>query len=272
MKLYHMRFLPLLLLVMLVNILSQTAHETGHHMMYQLMGHDPVWGFTKLVQIWETPPSNPDEWVATRGAEGEQGWLKLSSSLVGKTENAGVAAAGPLAGLLGAMLGLALARWGKKSTWQQIGLAFSLTASLVAVLYYLRSPLRTGGDEYDIAIQLGIAKSVIEIPLALGFAACLAFGLRLLPSWRVRLTWLGTVLLGSIATGIPMVFADSLVIAQINAGNSWFQPIVGYSLPVFLVNVLVLIGLWFWSHWQEREAKVTRKRTDTLSSSKSERL
>jgi hypothetical protein len=243
---------------MLVNILSQTTHETGHHMVYQLMGHDPIWGFTKLVQIWDTPPINPDEWIEIRGSEDERGWLKLSSPMVSKAENVIAAAAGPLTGLLGAVLGIVITGRSKKLTWQQIGLAFSLTSSLVAVLYYLRAPIRTGGDEYDIAVQLGVAKSLIEIPLALAFMACLAFGLSKLPSWRIRLVWLGTVLLGSVATGIPMVSGDSLVIAQINAGSPWFQPILGYSLPVFLVNGLTLIGLWRWSRWQDKEVDSTR--------------
>ena len=50
----HIRFLPLLILAMLVNILSQMVHEAGHHMVYQSMGHNPVWGLTKIVQIWDT--------------------------------------------------------------------------------------------------------------------------------------------------------------------------------------------------------------------------
>lgn len=39
-------FLPLLVLAMLVNILAQAAHKTGHHLIYQVMGHEPVWAFT----------------------------------------------------------------------------------------------------------------------------------------------------------------------------------------------------------------------------------
>ena len=47
-----------------------------------------------MVQIWETPSANPAEWVETRGAEREQGWLKLGSPLVGKVEHGVAAAAG----------------------------------------------------------------------------------------------------------------------------------------------------------------------------------
>ncbi len=249
MKLHQIRFLPLLILAMLVNILSQTVHETGHHMVYQIMGHEPIWAFTKLVQLWETPPINPNEWVETRGSEGERGWLKIGSPLADKVEIVTATAAGPLAGLLGAVLGLIIAGRSKKHTRKQIWLAFSLVSSLAAVLYYLRAPMRTGGDEYDIAVQLGVAKSLIEIPLGLAFAACLTIGLRLLPSWRVRLKWLGTVFLGSVATGLLMAFADPLIIAQIDADNVWVWPIIGYSLPVFVANVLAFMGLWLWVRW-----------------------
>lgn len=254
---YQLRFLPLVLLAMLVNILGQTTHETGHHLVYQVMGHEPVWGFTKLVQIWETPPRNPAEWVETRGAEDEPGWLKLSSPLTGKVAKAVAAAAGPLAALLGAALGLLIASRSQNVRWRQIGLAFTLAVSLTAVLYYLRAPTRTGGDEYDVAVQLGMAKTAVEIPFALAYVACFAIGLRQLPTWRVRLRWLGTIFLGSVLTGILMVLADPLIFAQVDAGSRWVQPVLGYALPVFVVNVLTLIGLWLWARWVDNQAIIT---------------
>lgn len=251
-RLHQVRFLPLLILAMLVNILSQSVHETGHHLVYQIMGHDPVWGFTKVVQVWDTPPKNPDAWIEITGPAGEQGWLKLSSPIEGMVENVIATGGGPLAGLLGAVLGLVISRRSRQTRWKQIGLTFALASSLVAVLYYLRSPIRTGGDEYDIALQLGIAKSFIELPLAVAFIGCLILGLRELPSWRVQLKWLGTILLGTILTGMPMALADPIVIAQVDAGNPWFQPVIGYSLPVFIVIVSTFFGIWVWSRWQER--------------------
>ena len=39
---YQIRFSSLLILAMLVNILSQTLHETEHHLVYQVTGHEPV--------------------------------------------------------------------------------------------------------------------------------------------------------------------------------------------------------------------------------------
>ena len=206
-KFHHIHSLPLLILAMLVNILSQAAHETGHHMVYQIMGRDPVWGFTKLVQIWETIPMHPNEWVETEGPEGERGWLKLSSAVESDIEKFFNTVAGPLAGLFSAALGLFIARRSKNNTWKQVGLAYTLSASLVAILYYLRSPMRSGGDEYVIAMFLGVPKLAIEIILALGFVTCLSFALRELPSWRIRLSWLGIIFLGAVVTGLLMAIS-----------------------------------------------------------------
>jgi len=244
------RFLPLLVLAMLVNILAQAVHETGHHLVYQVMGYEPIWAFTKVVQMSESP-TNPTDWVEITNLDGSSNWLKVSSMPTSKAENALMAAAGPLLGLLSAMLGLFMSRRSVKVASKQAWLAFVLTISLVATLYYLRAPMRTGGDEYDIAVNLGVTKAVVEIPLALGYLACLALGLRELLTWRTRLTWLGTILLGSILTGIPMAFIDPLIIVQVDAGNLWFQPVIGYSLPVFLIIFITFFGLWAWTCWQE---------------------
>jgi len=237
---------------MLVNILAQTVHETGHHLVYQIMGHEPVWAFTKVVQM-SGPPTNPADWVEITTPDGSSNWLKVSSMPTGKTEKAIMAAAGPLLGLFSAVLGLFMTRRSAKATSKQVWLAYVLTISFVAVLYYLRSPIRTGGDEYDIATQLGVAKSFIEIPFGLVYLTCLALCLRELSSWRTRLIGLGTILLGGIVTGTLMAIADPLVIAQVDAGDPWFQPVLGYSLPVFAVIVLTVLGIWGWYRWQDKE-------------------
>ncbi|MBI5934835.1 MAG: hypothetical protein HY867_14115 [Chloroflexi bacterium] len=251
-QIHKLGFLSLLVLAMLVNILGQAIHEGGHLMVYQLMGRGPVWAFTSLIQLWDATPIHPDEWVETSW-DGERGWLKLNSPVSSKTERVISTAAGPLAGLVGAVLGLAIARRGKGLPLKQLGLVLALNASLVAALYYLRSPLRTGGDEYEIAMQLGVARSAIDIPLGLAFTLCLFLALREFPSWRTRLKWFGTVLLGSVATGLLMVGADPFIIAQVDAGNPWFQPMLGYSFPVFLVNGMTLLWIWIWCYWQKKQ-------------------
>jgi len=245
----QLRFLPLLILAMLVNILAQVTHETGHLLFFQVTGRETNWVFTKVAQMSE-PPTNPAEWTEITAPDGLSSWTKVSSMPSG-AGRAVMAAAGPLMGLLGAMLGLVMLRRSKKATSKQAWLAFVLSISLAAVLYYLRAPTRTGGDEYDVAVNLGIAKSIIEIPLTLGYLACLNFGLLELPTWKIRFTWLGTILIGAIATALPMVLLDPFIIKQVDAGNPLVQPILGYSLPVFITIILTFIGLWAWSCWQD---------------------
>lgn len=253
-KNYQRGFLPLFILAMLVTILAQTIHETGHHLFYQVMGHEPVWAFTKIVQMSEAP-LNPANWVAITNPDGSTNWLKVSSMPTDKTEKAVLAAAGPVLGLLSAVFGLFVTRRSVKPTVRQVWLAYALAISFVAVLYYLRAPMRIGGDEYDIAINLGISKPFVEISLALGYLACLAFGLRELPVWRTRFVWLSTTLLGAVATGLTMTLLDPIIIAQVDAGNAWFQPIIGYSLPVFIMLLISLVAVWFWIRWQAGVSK-----------------
>ncbi|HNB41633.1 MAG TPA: hypothetical protein PLG52_09035 [Anaerolineales bacterium] len=252
---YQLRFLPLLVLAMLVNILAQAVHETGHRLVYQVMGHEPVWAFTKVVQMSDTTPSRPDEWTMKTYPDGATNWLKVSSLPNGNIEEVIAAAAGPLLGFLSAILGLAMSRRSTKATAKQAWLTYTISIALVAVLYYLRAPIRTGGDEHNIAVSVGVAKAIVEIPFALGYLACLILGLRELPTWKIRFTWLGTILLGSVATGLPMVLLDPIIIAGVDAGNAWFQPVIGYSLPVFITIILTFIGVWVWSRRQTGTSK-----------------
>lgn len=228
---------------MLVNILGQAVHESGHSLVYQLMDRDPVWGFTKLVQIWDTPPIHPEEWVET-SFEGDSGWLKLSSLQESGSEKALALAAGPLAGLLGAVVGLIMVKKGKNIAIRQVGLALTISISFTALQYYLRSGSRIGGDEYNLSLILGIPPGYLNLPLGVAFAVCLLLALREIPGWRNKMKWLGTVILGSATTGILMFIADDYVISGVDAGNPWFQPVLGYAFPVFLVILLALFGIW----------------------------
>jgi hypothetical protein len=225
-------FWPLLILAMLVNILGQVIHETGHSLVYQVMGREPVWGFSRIVQIWDTPPLNPEEWTET-SFEGDLGWLKISSPQESSTEKAVSIAAGPLAGLSAAIFGLVVLKKGRSIAIKQIGVALTISISFAAVLYYLRSGSRVGGDEYELAKLLNVSAAPINIFFGLGFALCLFLAIREFPTWQTKLKWLGTVFLGSAATGALL-------------GNPWFRPVLGYAFPVFLTNILVFVSVWAW--------------------------
>ena len=238
-------FLSMLVLAMLVNILGQAIHETGHSSVYQLMGRGPVWGFTKLVQVWDTPPIHPEEWVETR-FEGDSGWYRLTTPRESTLEKIISTAAGPIAGLLAAAAGLVIRKHNKTHPAGVVGLMLTLSISLAAILYYLRSASRVGGDEFELAMLMGISTTPVNLFFGIGFATCFLLALRVLPAWKTRLTWLGATFLGSIITGGAMFFADNIVITQVDAGNPWFRPVLGFAFPVFVVYVLTVIGVMFW--------------------------
>ena len=247
-------FWQLVLLALLLNFVVQTIHEAGHWAIYETLGLRPVWGFTSLMQIWSNdnpPPIHPNEWIETVAPDGEKGWLRLASS-PNKTEESIMLAAGPLAELLGVVFGLSLMRWNRNSATKQMGLVLALIGSLLMSQYYLRGFSRMGGDEYFLAAHLGIPKYIIDIPFGLASIVAFVSGVQALGDWRTRLKWLGAIMLGSVPAGLFLINANALVLSQINQGNSLFQPLLGWSLPVIVVNVIVCWALWIWWKWANK--------------------
>jgi hypothetical protein len=153
---------------------------------------------------------------------------------------------GPLASLMGVVFGLGLVRLRKDTATRQIGSVLVLTISLPMIQYYLRGPWRHTGDEYFIATYLGIPKYVLDMPFGLLFL--MSFGLTLywLGDWKTRLKWFGITTLGSMPMGLFIMSINGWVISQINQENLFFQPLLGFALPVFVFNVAVLVLLMIW--------------------------
>jgi hypothetical protein len=232
----------LVLAAMTLNILAQAIHEGGHWAVYHITGHRPVWAFTSIVQIWDTPPQHPESWVETTAPDGEKGWLKLSST-PSKTEEAVDDAAGPLASLVSVIAGLFVYHFGRKPAVRVSGLVLVIITGLLMTFYYARSGMRTGGDEGFLAASLGIPKMIFDIPLGLAFFTCLLLGLRELKTWKNRLRWFGALLFGMIPSAGLMVILDPSIRTGVEAGNPLFQPVLGFSLPVFVVYCLAVVGL-----------------------------
>lgn len=243
----------LLLLSMLMAYVAQFIHEAGHCTVYSLLGAGPVWSVNSLAQIWDAPPLHPQNWVVFISPNGESGWLRMASA-PSQADHILALFAGPLASLMGVAIGLGLARFRKGIATRQLGLILALTISLPMTQYYLRSPWRSTGDEYFIAAYLGIPKYALDIPFGLLFL--LGFGLAVywLADWKTRLKWLVIIVLGSVPMGLFIMYINGWVISQINQENPFFQPLFGFSLPVFIFNaaVLSLLGIW-WKYSSDRK-------------------
>ena len=249
-------FWQLMILSLLLNFVVQTVHEAGHWVILESSGRGPVWGFNQLLQLWDTMPLHPDKWVETVAPDGTKGWLHLTSS-PGKIEYIIMLSAGPIASVLGVLFGLSLLRWSRNRAIKQMGLVLALISSLIMSQYYLRGFHRMGGDEYFLAYALGIRKYIIDIPFGLFFVTAFIFAVRSLGEWRIRIKWLGAVCLGSIPAGLFIMKANSIVLTQVNNDNPLFCPILGWSLPVVIVNILICAALWLW--WKLEDKALTDK-------------
>jgi hypothetical protein len=227
-----------------VNLLAQGIHEAGHWSIYTAAGRGPVWGLTGIVQVWGSSPLHPEQWIATTSPDGDSGWLKLASAPT-RTEEAVGLAAGPLASLAAAILGLIGQRFGRKPWIRLFGTMLALTISLIMTFYYLRSGLRTGGDEGFLAPLLGIPKIALDLPLGLAFSICLVLAVRELQNSKIRLRCLGAALLGMIPGGLLITLLDPLIRSGVAAGDPAFRPVLGFSLPALLVFVLAGAGTVF---------------------------
>ena len=127
-----------------------------------------------------------------------------------------------------------------------MGLVLALIVSLLMSLYYLRSFSRASGDEYFLARLLGIPKYIIDIPFCLAFITAFVLGVWALGDWRTNLRWLGAIILGSVPGGLFLIYTDELILTQVNQGNPLFLSLLGFSLPVVIVNLIVFLALWIW--------------------------
>src|SRR4030043_2256297 len=93
-------FLRLLILAILLTILSQAIHETGHLLVYNAYQRNPTWGFIGIVQIWEETPKDSRNWREITIPDGQIGWLRLSSLPNSVVEKILGSAAGPVFSLL----------------------------------------------------------------------------------------------------------------------------------------------------------------------------
>jgi hypothetical protein len=233
----------LVLAAMAINILAQAIHEGGHWAVFEITGHQPVWAFTGIVQLWDTTPKDPATWVASIAPDGSKGWMKLSSD-PGKAVMALDNFAGPLASLVSVIAGLMLYRLARKPALRISGLILALITAFLMTFYYARSGMRSGGDEGFLAASLGVSPLVFNIPFGLAYFICLLLGLRKLKPWRNGLRFFGALLLGMIPTAGMMVLLDPLILSGVDAGNPLYQSVLGWSLPVFVVVCLAATGLF----------------------------
>lgn len=254
MRIDNIRFSRLLLFILLLNILAaQLLHEAGHWAVLQVYGRRPLWGFTSLVQLSESEPSSLDNWVELTNIDGSLSWLHLESLPASDTEWVLFLAAGPLIQLAAVVIGLMFARFGRTSTVRTVGFLLALVNAFGGFFYQLVSLLQGGGsDETLIARYLALNPTIVSVVLGVGFGLGLAIAIRALGTRKMRLTWGSALFVGILPVGPLLMIANSTVIEQVDAGNPFFRPVIGFSLPVFLTGFLCILLLGFMLYrWED---------------------
>lgn len=241
----HVRFVHLLLFVFFLNFLgAQMLHEGGHWAVLQIGGRDPVFGFTGLVQKWDGEPASPGQWTAITDPNGDRGWLRLGSLPDSTAEWAIFIAAGPLLQLMAVIFGLMLNSLAKRQTTRLFGLLLALVNSFGQFTYQIIAPIRgSGGDENLLAYYLGVPRAVISVLLAAAFAVGLVWAFHRLDGRRQRLIYGAALFIGINLQGPLLMYANQAVRDQIDAGNPFFQPVCGFSLPVPIAVLSAVLAL-----------------------------
>ncbi|MGE5549955.1 MAG: hypothetical protein ACM3ZC_05415 [Bacteroidota bacterium] len=199
-----------------------------------------------MVQLWDREPAAPERWVGYTDPDGDQGWLRLGSLPESTAEWAAFLAAGPFFQLVAAFFGLLLNSLAKRQSARLFGLLLALANSCGQLIYQVVALIRgSGGDEYLIAYYLGIPKAAVSIPLAATFALGLVWAFRRLEGWRQRLKYGAALCAGSILQGPLLILGNQAVQDQIDAGNPFFRPVRGFSLPVLLAMLFAALTLLF---------------------------
>lgn len=246
-QIHRLSFSSLLVAILFTNLLAaQILHEAGHWAVLTLTGRDPVWSLTGLVQLWDRQPLTPSQWVEMVSPNGETGWLRLSALPASNAEWAAFLAAGPLAQLLAIAAGLAIAFFATRPRWRALGLILALVNAFGHFFYQVVSALQGGGgDETLLAHYLGISWPPISLIFGAAAGAGLLVGFGFLPSARARLKWAGALVLGTLPVGPLFMLTNAVIVDQVDADNPFFRPVLGFSMPILLLGLLSLLGIWF---------------------------
>ena len=226
---------------------AQILHEAGHDLVSLLFGRGPTWGTSSLVQLADREPLRSEEWMRYVTPDGDVSWLRLASLPASDAEWILFFVAALLFQLVAIVVGLVIARRAAGARLRALGLLLALVNAIGMCAYYAISALRgIGGDEKNLGDYLGVPATLV----AATFAAAALIGLVLvlgeLAGRRERVR-IGLLSLGIILVEGPLIMlANNAVRDQVDAGNPFFLPVLGFALPVLMVAALA-IGIAWWA-------------------------
>ncbi|MCJ7710671.1 MAG: hypothetical protein MUQ32_07535 [Chloroflexi bacterium] len=226
---------------------AQFLHEAGHDLVSVLFGRGPTWGTSSLVQLSDREPLRPEEWVRYVTTDGDGSWLRLTSLPTTDAEWILFFVAALLFQLLAIVVGRVIARRAVGARVRALGLLLALVNALGMCAYYALGALRgIGGDEANLGDYLGVPATLVAATFAIAALVGLGLVLQALAGRRERVR-IGLLSLGIILVEGPLIMlANNAVRDQVDAGNPFFLPVLGFSFPV-LVGAALAIGIAWWA-------------------------
>jgi len=241
-------------------------HEAGHWIVLQAFGREPLMGFNGIVQLWDTEPRNPREWVKISYPNIGEGWLHLGSTPESDLEWIIMLIAGPIVHPTLILLGVLSLRPDNRAA---VFKEFGLMLMIVNGLRFLSAPLGylTGskGDFYFIGFYSGLSEVTMMFPLVITELVGFLWGLYKVGGWKTRVQWLVTVFATlPVFRGLTLIDV-TFVRPQVDYGNPLFASVFGWSLPVFVAHLLFVLGLLGFFVFREKCISVRRLRFFNLT-------
>ncbi len=247
MKLLKIKLVPLVLFTLILGYLfAQRIHETGHWFFLQIFQREPNIGFLGLIQVWSGQPTSVIGWsLFTDPVGGSQGWFWLSSLPQSNSEWIGMLMMGQVFQVLTIVLGLVLIFQAKNIIVKNAALIIVLFNSFSQVIYQTIKFFNVfGGDEYSVAFFGGFFPRLLTGPLVIFYGVVLVLVIFQLDGWKEKAKYLFAVLLAQ-AIGPILGFFDSIIRQQAILSNPLVNPVFGFSLPVIVLDLIMVIAFWF---------------------------
>ena len=243
------KYAQLILVGITLTGIFQFTHELGHLVVTIAYGGRATWGFSSPIQMWDQAPRDESVWEPISLPTGDTGWVKFENPDT-KSGEILFNSLGPIFSLAAFMIFLLSYVRSQSEQHQKLLLIGIFLLTFTLGFYYLTANTKVWSDEKAMAYLLDTTDLLFIIPLALIYFAGLAFSSVQLYKLGFRAKHFLIFIVTNIGTGVLMNRTQQIIIQQVDNGNALFNPILGFSAPVFLFFAFCFgLFAYLWRRW-----------------------
>ena len=238
-------FWQLWLLALLIIYFSVLFHEVAHWIILEALGTSPTMGFTGIIQQWDIPPPNPEQWQSVIYPGLGRAWLHLQHL----PETDGQWAMMLIAGQLVPIFLIILSIWiyYRFHSFQVKNIALMVVMvngamALTKLIGWWRGNL---GDVFFFSYYTGYSYPLVNSFLILVLGSGLVWSLRQLPC-PIRRRWMRALVM-AYAVIFPLFFwGNSQLLTAIYSETFLSKSLGGWLLPVWFVTGMMTVLFYIW--------------------------